>query len=595
MVIKQLLDLVRINDLSVGRYHRNVDDLYLDVRFRGFRTTSWRASLKLGKALLSSGDFCRGAAGLVDEQRVMLPVGAILQCQYDIADRLRFMLYAPRNDGMIDSLLGSLTRLQGLGDDVDDRKKRRSSKMRGRLARLDIDDLAKRIENFALSHHNVARSSMRGDLKAAASKAREIPSDHERREAAKLLREIALMWGLFDLQIVAARLFHCEHGGYANGSPDAPHAALTTESVGKMVKTLDRAGRAACIRIFKRTSSLTPSEQKELNWLDRFIEEKELRSLAVREGEKLGFSRTEMAGLDDVDPVEEEGLLRYLMASAFFAKQIKKSFERMEKNERTTLAGEAAISYPSRPAKGGKPPLPKKTTERYLEATIQRYGVSTVSALTFAAVSTITTVSRLPEGDALLKHGFTVAQSRGDPTSRTHEETDVIRQLIWLYRIVIVRDPNQFVHGFHPDDYRRLLDEAEADGFYDTIEPAPQGELTRMDWVMGRGLCADQKFAAHETAHGSRLHAQQARIPAEGLRDALALIRCIEDKGRKVSERHHTEMTLFGRSFSSSLDMRFSHSSQRDEWRRSPGRTRQIRAPESAMLPVGANSCVRRE
>lgn len=582
MVTKEFLKLIKIYELSVGRYNRNVYDLYVEARYGKFHTTSLRAPLELGRSLLASRDFCRTAAGLADDHRVMLPVGNLLQSKSDIADRIRFMLHAPSNQGVIDSLLNSLTRLQDAGDHADDRparKKRRAAPVRGWLANLDIDDLAERIVTFGASNSIFARSLMRGDLERAAERGREIADDEERREASNLVRILALVWGLFDLQIIAARLFHCEHGGYANGTPDAPEPALTTESVVKMVRILHRAGHAAYIRAFKR-SRLTVADKKELQWLDKFIEQNDLRVLAAREGERLGFTLNELAGLDQADRAQEDRLYRYLIATAYYAKQIKKAFDAVDKNYRATLAGAAAVAYPSRPTKGanGKPPLPKMVAEGHLEACVQRYGVPTISALTFAVVSTVTTVSRLPEGDALLQDGFSVAQARGDVTSRTHEETDVIRQLIWLYRNVIVRDPNHFVHGFQTDEYMRLLNDARDDDFYEPIEPAPEGQLARVDWIMGRGLLANQKIEAFE-AFGSPLSKQQARTPPEGLKEALALVRCIGDDGRGIAEVHLPAMALFGRSFSSSLDLRFERSNQVQQWQKNLWANPTISAP----------------
>lgn len=572
MVIKEFLTLVKIYDLSVGRYNQKIYDLYVESRYGEIQASSFRLPLALGKALLASTDFCRTAAGLADDHGVMLPVGNLLQSEEAVADRLRFMLHAGRNLGVIDSVLASLTRLQNYGDHACDkqiRKKRFGKNARGWLASLDLNGLASRITAFAVLHPVVARSFMRGDLERAAKSARAITADQDRSEAAALIREIALVWGLFDLQIIAARLFHCEHGSYAGGSPDAPHAALTTESVSKMIKILDRAGQAAYNRVFKR-DRLSTADEKEQDWLDKFVDDNELRVLAVREGERLGLTRTQLAGLDDVDRDQEKLLYRYLIATAFFGKQVKRAFKAMEKNQRTTLVGEAAVSYPSRPAKGsnGKNVLPKIVSERHLEATLQRYGASTIALLTFAVVSTITTVSRLPKGEALLRHGFKVSQARGDLASRTHEESDVIRQLVWVYRTLIVRDPNHFVHGYQEAEYQRLIDEARNDDFYEPLEPAPGGgNLTRGDWVMGRGLLANQKIEAFES-FGSPLCSQQARSPGEGLRDALALVRCLEDNGRNLATVHLPTMALLRRSFTSSLDLRFERTGKRQEWRR---------------------------
>ncbi|MFC3430170.1 hypothetical protein [Sphingobium fuliginis] len=503
-------ELIMLSGADIPAARKDVKDA---VERGRFASSGWVRGDResYGKALLGFSDFCRAPSGVLDDADVRFPKTTVPADAAELADRFRWMIYAPGNEEVITALINALRPIWE-SNPRRQKARRRSLKHTAIMPKPDPWSAAVAVFGIMANHPSFANFLMQGYLEKASRYIASRPAE-EQASLWDIHNHVSIFWIYLKAQIRAARLFHAEWNSFETGSPDAP-MRLTVGSASVPLEEVRRLARLAAK--WSKGEAVTLAEQNEL---EEFIQSNDMQALAADQAEALGFT---LAQLDGTAPPTVEQLVRlhdYLddldswvdsLVDSFTTSKHTRSltvvdivYRKVEKKEREGYSGKRASLQDQIEAirKQG-------SREADMVAATVRHGASTLTCLAYAISEMYSSVISLAR-DNLTRHWASGDAARGKALLATahREKSDAKYNLLAIYRCVITRDQYSAViessddhTGFDTDDYLTNDKDDKYDNTGFVIEKNAAGSPDGLDFLMGRGVSLMDKVGSIEFA-----------------------------------------------------------------------------------------------
>lgn len=392
------------------------------IRF-GRQVRTMRELLKLynitfDRELASAVDFCMVPAGWVEHHGVYLPDVIEITTETQIKARLERMLHAPQAQDAIAFLLEAASHVTR---ETTDRKLKRRSL-------IDMPaTLARRLAHVRTKDPAFVDALMRGRLYLCLSMIKEGQlKDLQREAATRLLIMMARLWGLHDLQIIAARLHQSIYhptNFFVEGENAGPQSSQALAK--DLFKLAEMAAIASRLQL-RKPGDIDPTDGKEEQRFWGFVTATPFKAVAREWGLACGLSA------DDLDKIQTgtctdlcalEKLLRpFALAAELFG---------------PAIAQDLSETWDDG-APSGKKAGPKAVSHASVAAS--RYGMDAHVALAHAIIAFITFSDRLP---ARVEQLLGSEARLPDPVNVMKDHHRVTFELMFAaYRAIFLRDPN---------------------------------------------------------------------------------------------------------------------------------------------------------
>jgi hypothetical protein len=381
---------------------------------------------RIGKAILSVDDIDSLPSGYFDRNGVLLPVDTLLGDSEAIANRLEWMLFLPR-DAKISALvlkalnhpLKSLPTRGAAGPLIDPR------------AGFTLEWLSTFLSAGSSNSAGLVTALLNGQLGDAQILLADEPRQTEWRYAVRCMR---IVWSIFDLQIMTYRLHKAEMHSFENSVP----ALTTLSALQHLIKEMFQMAELAKAAYFggRDGSHLNPR-------LRRFIDQIELEVLAIDNLERLIVAgKAPNAARDPRTRYRRDG------ANDLFLSDLGNYLDYLHRimaravGPLLAMRDESALSLPdwcrevsvrAPREKRVKRRPGKARLELKQEATVTRFGVTTLVAYACAVQSSVAAIGGIPVavGSRKPREGVLIG-----PRGRHQLE----RELFLIYRVFILRD-----------------------------------------------------------------------------------------------------------------------------------------------------------
>ena len=433
MKIAHLLEAIEISKATPKAF----PELYL----RAFQSARFGNSLigktddpyELGAGLLAQGDFFKARSGFLDTQRVYFPVDAILSRSSSpteaIRDHLRWMLDCRRETDTIRLIVGVLNKPATVGT--------RASRLR-HVRKLSLDllanDLAKGRANE--DERALVDALLSGELHRICCEISKLEG-RPKGVPTQMIREMLVVWALFDLQIIAARLYHAERHALETGEAYEPQIT-TIASVGALMKEIATFADAF-VAAFKAGKMSSELDEK----LRAFIQHHDLERLALRNGRAMGLTEDEMQS-GGISTKKLEKIARFLAFLSKIARILLAGFDASVQPEakRYTRVELATIHASTLKLKYREefhtPKAVKKQYEGNMRASMTRFSMPTLTALVYGIRRVTETIASIPADTSITSFRADAEHPAQLWTKRSQAE--VRKQLLGIYRMLYTRD-----------------------------------------------------------------------------------------------------------------------------------------------------------
>lgn len=396
-----------------------------------------------GAQLAEAADYCNVPQGLLLDHRILFPDPVPIGRQA-ILIWLERMIHAPRNPQVINTILKATARDEIIVTVGDGRKSARTEWL---PLIADLPKLAGQLASAQVAHPAFVRLLLRGELGSASHL---LPADgwpdlpYER--AAKLLRDVAVLWSLHDLQVMAARLYQALYqptGFFAQSEPARTHVSTICASV----KEIRRALSAIRAALGRNNRPLNAHEYGEWTWLLGFIEKHGLEALARARAKEAAIVVDEADSNAAGSPAtmrKVQDLLTHLERN--LGRPIGEAFQTVsaaetrrpadvarwchvrQKNRRLQEHGKALAKVPD-----------KKELAGASVAQLQ-FGMEPTIALAYAIVLFVLRMGKIEQviSDWQLRPGSDLLVDSATPLTNAQKRT--IDALVTVYRAAILRD-----------------------------------------------------------------------------------------------------------------------------------------------------------
>ena len=213
--INHLIDALEIENLDPSRFPKIVADTWGKLRFAdpvlGLQTYS--ASDAIGAKLLATDNWAWIASGWFDSSVITFPADQQPVTSDEILFRLERMLDCRQNDEVLQYLWQALFK----------QTKRKFEAKNSVAWRTSINDVALGLDGMQHREPRLFKALMAGQLSEVRRFADDNPRIQSNKERYNTVCWMCAVWALFDLQVIAYRLFHAEWNGLEAGleSPEA--------------------------------------------------------------------------------------------------------------------------------------------------------------------------------------------------------------------------------------------------------------------------------------------------------------------------------------------------------------------------------------
>lgn len=444
--------------------------------------------------IATADDYCSVPHLLLEDQRLLLP-DPVPNGHKAIRERLERMVHAPRNPQVVSTFLKAASREEEASTIVDGRKATRTER---RPLVGSLETLARRLAGVQAAHPAFVRLLLRGELGSAIASIpaggwRDLPEER----ALSLVRDLAVMWSLHDLQIIAARLHWSiwqTTGIFARAEP----RPATVGTVCASVKEIRRALNAVHAAFGRNHRPMNATEHKEWKWFIGFVKQHDLKAVARAHAQEMGIGDDE-ADADSVGCPKLMAKLRDLLVNLErrVGRPIGDGFEAMSTVKVHTPAAVAEWMHRRQNARKGqlpaKPPIKKALATRGVAQV--RYGMQPTFAMAYAVTRFVHTMDRIEETIAAVRkgHRFSTCDADCPRAAFAHARGRTISALLTVYRAAILRD---FGHLQGARDTPSPANEA-IGKTWSSEHPLlpPTGEpLTEVDATLGRGVSLEDKL-----------------------------------------------------------------------------------------------------
>ena len=433
MKIGDILDAIEVTSALPSAFPELLSRAWVTARFGRELVGLHTNAVALGSALLKLNDFFDPRSGLTDDHCIVIPFHEIPRGRSSLdrtalLDHLRWMIDSRRDVRIIGMIVGAVNKA------LSDRRGRAKA---GRIPTLQLerlaDDLLAALDDSL--ERELAMALLTGELhrlpaaieKLGANKPQRIP---------RYVRDMMILWGLLDLQIIAARLFHAEWYALGAGKPGDPEL-VTIRSVRAVLEKF-----LAAAREFEEAFRTGKDDPKLGAKAKAFLIEHGLEAHALRNAKAMGLSDEEIAP-GGLPKAKKEQLKRYLQFVGAGAEVIKKGFD-----QSLTTASHTRLEYAQMAGQTGKLKVSNRIfdtradieakLEAYRSAATERFSMPVLTSLAYAIKRVTEALSKIPADEGILH--WQPSPSDEPTLWRSDVGSELHKELFQIYRHVFVRD-----------------------------------------------------------------------------------------------------------------------------------------------------------
>lgn len=457
--------------------------------------------------LAISGDYCVVPSGWIENHRVNLPKHFKLDDERKIVTRLKRMIHAPNDEEAIEAILASASYVTS--DTSDGTKKRR------RLI-TSVANLAQRLASARRQNTEYVDGLLNGHLGQCIEI---IAADRlgalRRDRAIELLLAMARLWGLHDLQIIAAKLHQSIYAPTSNLFEKVGAGFQSFQATMKDPKKMGEMAKIAFGLLPRKDGgeAVLPSfEEQRRFW--GFVHSGELKAMARELGLELGFTSEE---LDDVDNRTFNDVPKIAKVLRRFTAAAK-------------IAGTEIVAGLETQWDDGAPTQKSKSNTRsvpHLSAAALRYGLEAPAALAYAIVAFIDLSEQLPtmvENCLSNKLPGDLPKSIGTHIA-TGDNRVTFERMLAAYRAIFLRDPNCLRR-----EVVELIPTESSPNVYASQRAAREA---RHSFIMGIAATVGERLGETEppTAVDGVEPGSKTGYGVESLKKALAVLKRDDERG----------------------------------------------------------------
>ena len=441
MKIKHIFAAIELDSLDPARFPKHLVDAWRRIRFSA-PPDGYSGSDRIGAALIGTDNFAWKSSGWFDRTGITFPADLLPRDETELLAHLEWMIDCRRNRDTLAYLWNSAQKLlprQLVGTCFVERKK--------------LSELAGALSHLSRSEPFLVRALLSGRLWRASAL---VAKKHERlrsREHLNTVVSMVIVWALFDLQVIAYRLFHAEWNPLDAGM-DSPEN-MTLESLQKIAGTISDMGNRAT-KAFQKGQGVDQADPE----LRDFIAENDLLSVARKNAVRL-----KIGGLSSSNRVaERQAIASYLRYLQGRLAEIERIFARRAIRPRLTVTGYAAHAAGVSRGRFAPGPIrdPKaRALESKQSVATARFSLPAMTALLYAVESVVGELGALPSGGRVRREADGQFKG-GRPLFKTQQRKQLIARLFAIYRDLFVRSQFNGWNSVSVETCERLALEAES-------------------------------------------------------------------------------------------------------------------------------------
>uniref|UniRef100_UPI0026394A1C hypothetical protein n=1 Tax=uncultured Sphingomonas sp. TaxID=158754 RepID=UPI0026394A1C len=268
--IGHLFDAINLDNLDPRRFNKQLVEIWRARRF-GVTNAPWEGDA-IGALFMDSGNFAELQSGWFDDLRITLPIDRLPNNRAGILKQLEWMIDSRRNPDVVKKMSAVFSRVLSP-----------AGRMGSDLPRFELSFVATNLEDLMETDRNLAELLLSGRLGDACDVVCADGSNAGAKKR-KMIRLMTIMWGLFDLQIIAYRIHHAEWNPLEAGLDNPENATL--ESVANVINEMYKMAKLAKDE-FNDGKSIDSVDNK----LRMFVDEHELMKHAARNAASLGIKQ----------------------------------------------------------------------------------------------------------------------------------------------------------------------------------------------------------------------------------------------------------------------------------------------------------------
>lgn len=441
MKISHIFAAIELDSLDPGRFSKHLVDAWRKVRFAS-PPRGYSGSDALGAALIGTDNFAWKSSGWFDKSGITFPAKLIPQSKDGLRAHLEWMIDCRRDKDTLAYLWK-----KGVQEFLPRHMVRACF-----VERKDLDELVEAILRLSRDEPLLAKALLTGRLWRASALVAKKRETLEAGDQLNTVVHMALIWALFDLQVIAYRLFHAEWNALDAGMDSAEN--MTVESLQKIARTIADMGKRAA-KLFRTGMGLKDSDPELL----RFILDNNLIKVARKNVARLNIKPATLG----TRAAERQAITAYLQYLKGRLQEIERIFNRRSVRPRLTVSGYAAHAAGVSKARFAPGPIrdPKARSLGIKQSVATaRFSLPALTALLYAVEGVVKEVGALPSGGKVRRDP--TGQFRGGKALlQKRQRKQLIERLFTTYRDLFVRSHFNSRDGVEKDEYLELAQQAE--------------------------------------------------------------------------------------------------------------------------------------
>lgn len=441
MKIKHIFAAIELDSLDPERFSKHLVDAWRRIRFAS-PPSGYSGSDKIGAALIGTENFAWKSSGWFDQTGITFPAGLLPKYDNELLGHLEWMIDCRRNQDTVAYLWNSVRKMLPTHPPAHCFVKQKT-----------LGEIAGDISRLAEDEPLLAKALLTGRLSRASAL---VAKKHQSLSSCGHLNTIVAMviiWALFDLQVIAYRLFHAEWNALDAGMDSTEN--MTVGTLQQIARTIAEMAKrtAKAFKNRKRISELDPE-------LRDFVLENDLVNVARQNAARLKISRTSVKDRAH----EREAIAGYLQYLQGRLTEIGRVLGNGRDRRRLTLVGYAAHAAGTSKGRFRAVPLDDKKA-RALESkqsvATARFSLPALTALLYAAEGVVSELAKIPSGGNVVRNAdglFSGGRSLLQPKQRKN----LIACFFPIYRDLFVRSGNNGFNTVSKQACERHALEAEA-------------------------------------------------------------------------------------------------------------------------------------
>lgn len=373
--------------------------------------------------LAISRDFCVVPSGWIENHRIGFPPLFKLDDERKISARLKRMIHASGDEEAIAAILASASYVTS---NTSDRTRKR------RRLIISVNELANLLNNARQQNTQFVEGLLSGHLSQCIEI---IAADRlgalRRDRAVELFLAMARLWGLHDLQIIAAKLHQSIYAPTSGLFEKVGAGFQSFQATMRDPKKMGEMAKIAFSLLPRKDGgdAISPTFEDQMRFWG-FVHSGEFKAMARQLGLELGFTAAELDNVDnqtfnDVPKIAK--VLRRFTAAANIS--------------RTEIVASLEMKWDD-----GAPTNKSKSNTRsvsHLSAAAIRYGLEAPAALAYAIIAFIDLSEQLPAMlQSCLLNEIPAAMPGIGSDIATGDNLVTFERMLAAYRVIFLRDPN---------------------------------------------------------------------------------------------------------------------------------------------------------